>query len=115
MKVSVSVWVLAAGASEADDVRVATGGNRSKSILTVSPRSGFCSHAVPNASASKWYFGQLLISSGMFSQLTMSQRFGVRHGVQTSGAIVKRTLDVCPVAIQILEGGIGLQESIGQR
>lgn len=111
---TVSVWVLGAGASEADNVGVTGGGNKSKSILTVCPRSGFCTHAVPNASASGLSLSQLPISSEMDFTLTMSQRLGIRHLSQTCGAIVKRALDAWPVTIQILQGGIGLQEPIGQ-
>lgn len=63
--ISVAVWVLAGASEDVGDFRVVGGGNKSKSILTVSPGSGFCTHAVPSASASGISSGQLLILSGM--------------------------------------------------
>ena len=44
----------------------------------------------------------------------MSQGLGIRHFVQTSGAIIEGIRNVRPITVQILQGGIGLQEPVGQ-
>lgn len=109
--VSVSVSVLAAGNT---DVGVEAGGNRSKSILIVSPKPGFCTQAVFSASASGFLGQHICPISPDILKLTITQRLRIRHLIQTSGAIVESIIDALPITVKILQCRIGLQEPIGQ-